>query len=66
MGASYILMLTAFLVDNGQFLPGWRELPHTALWFEPSVLGLPFLIDVLFRHLLVVDYDQLRWRQNPN
>lgn len=24
LGASYILMLTAFLVDNGQSLPGWR------------------------------------------
>ena len=59
MGASYILMLTAFLVDNGQFLPGWRELPHLALWFVPSVLGLPFLINALIRHPLVVGYDQI-------
>jgi uncharacterized membrane protein len=59
MGTSYVPMLTAFLVDNGQFLPGWRELPHIALWFVPSVLGLPFLINALFRHPLVVGYDQI-------
>lgn len=58
MGGSYILMLTAFLVDNGQFLPGWRELPHLALWFVPSVLGLPFLINALVRHALVTAYDR--------
>jgi phosphate starvation-inducible membrane PsiE len=30
MGASYILMLTAFYVDNGRNLPLWRELPELA------------------------------------
>ena len=59
MGASYIVMLTAFLVDNGQFLPVWRELPHLALWFVPSVLGLPLLINALVRHPLVVGYDRV-------
>jgi len=63
MGASVILMLTAFLVDNGQFLPGWRELPQLALWFVPGVLGLPFLINALFRHPLVVGYDGQRDRR---
>ena len=28
MGASYILLLTAFYVDNGKNLPLWRELPE--------------------------------------
>jgi uncharacterized membrane protein len=53
MGGSYILMLTAFLVDNGKFLPVWRELPPLALWFVPSVIGLPILISNLLRHPLV-------------
>jgi uncharacterized membrane protein len=57
MGVSYILMLTAFLVDNGQFLPVWRELPHLMLWLVPGVLGAPFLIDALFRHPRAVGYD---------
>ncbi|TIN21893.1 MAG: DUF2306 domain-containing protein [Mesorhizobium sp.] len=58
MGGSYILMLTAFLVDNGQFLPFWRDLPPIVLWFVPSLLGLPPLINALLRHPLVIDYDQ--------
>ena len=32
MGLSYILMLTAFYVDNGKNLPLWRELPQWAFW----------------------------------
>jgi hypothetical protein len=60
MGLSYILMLTAFLVDNGKFLPLWRELPPLALWFIPSVLGLPFLVHALLRHPVAVGYDRLR------
>jgi rsbT co-antagonist protein RsbR len=32
MGASYILMLTAFYVDNGPNLPLWSELPWLAFW----------------------------------
>jgi hypothetical protein len=30
MGASYILVLTAFYLDNGPNLPLWRELPNIA------------------------------------
>jgi hypothetical protein len=60
MGLSYILMLTAFLVDNGKFLPLWRELPPLALWFIPAAIGLPFLARALRRHPVVVGYDRLR------
>jgi hypothetical protein len=62
MGLSYIVMLTAFLVDNGKFLPVWRELPPHALWFVPSLIGLPFLIHALLRHPVVID-DRLRSAQ---
>lgn len=32
MGASYILLITAFYVDNGPNLPFWRELSPLAFW----------------------------------
>jgi hypothetical protein len=56
MALSYILMLTAFLVDNGKFLPLWRELPPLALWFIPGVVGLPFLVHALLRHSAVTGH----------
>jgi hypothetical protein len=53
MGASYILLLTAFYVDNGKNLPFWRELPQAAFWILPSVIGLPVVLYVLLRHPVV-------------
>ena len=53
MGSSYILLLTAFYVDNGRFLPFWKELPPIALWLLPSVIGLPLIVYALLRHPLV-------------
>lgn len=49
MAASYILMLTAFYVDNGKNLPLWRELPQIAFWFLPSVIGIPITAYFLVR-----------------
>ena len=53
MGASYILLLTAFYVDNGKNLPLWRELPQIAFWLLPSAIGIPIIIYVLSRHPVV-------------
>jgi uncharacterized membrane protein len=53
MGASYILLLTAFYVDNGKNLPVWRELPPIAFWLLPGVIGLPIMAYALARHPLV-------------
>ena len=44
MGSSYILLLTAFYVDNGPNLPVWRSLPALAYWLLPSIVGLPLLV----------------------
>jgi uncharacterized membrane protein len=60
MGASYIFMLTAFYVDNGKNLPGWRELPQIAFWLMPSVIGIPVILYNLFRHPLIL---ALRFRK---
>lgn len=52
MGLSYILLLTAFYVDNGKNLPLWRDLPLVAYWLLPLAVGLPVIIRALFRHPL--------------
>ena len=52
MGMSYILMLTAFYVDNGKVLPVWRALPALAYWLAPAAVGLPILLATLRRHPL--------------
>src|SRR5690348_362469 len=52
MGGSYILLLTAFYVDNGKSLPLWRELPPLAFWVLPGLIGIPIILYVLARHPL--------------
>jgi hypothetical protein len=52
MGASYILLLTAFYVDNGKSLPLWKELPPIAYWLLPAAVGIPLIIRALLRHPL--------------
>jgi hypothetical protein len=53
MAASYILMITAFYVDNGPNLPLWRQLPPIAFWILPTLIGLPILLQAVLRHPLV-------------
>ena len=60
MGLSYILLLTAFYVDNGPHLPIWRSLPPVAHWVLPSIVGLPILIWAITRHPLI------RWPASPS
>ena len=60
MGASYILMLTAFYVDNGKNLPLWKDLPDIAFWFLPSTIGVPLILYALFRHPLILRLDRSR------
>jgi cell division protein FtsW (lipid II flippase) len=60
MGASFILTLTAFYVDNGKNLPLWKELPEIAFWLLPGVVGIPVILYCLLRHSLVLNYDHER------
>jgi hypothetical protein len=53
MGCSFILLLTAFYVDNGPHLPLWRHLPTLGLWLAPSIAGLPILLWAYARHPLL-------------
>ncbi|MEO8620714.1 MAG: DUF2306 domain-containing protein [bacterium] len=50
MSGSYILMLTAFYVDNGPHLPLWRRLPAIAFWILPAAIGLPLMIRAVWKY----------------
>jgi hypothetical protein len=50
MGFSYIVMLTAFYVDNGKSLPVWKELPRITYWLVPSLVGIPLIVRALVRY----------------
>jgi len=52
MGSSYILLLTAFYVDNGKSLPLWKELPSIVYWLLPAAIGIPLIVRALLRHPL--------------
>ena len=51
MSASYVLLLTAFYVDNGPHLPGWKHLPVVAFWLLPAAVGLPFFLSAWRKHV---------------
>jgi hypothetical protein len=53
MGSAYILMLTAFYVDNGRQLPVWKELPHWTYWTLPALFGVPLMIWAAIRRVPV-------------
>jgi len=52
MGASYILLITGFYVDNGKNLPFWRLFPQWFFWVFPSVVGIPIIFRALLKHPL--------------
>ena len=52
MGMSYVLLLTAFYVDNGKNLPLWRDLPPIMFWLFPAAIGVPLIVWALWRHPL--------------
>jgi hypothetical protein len=49
MGGSYIALLTAFYVDNGDQLPIWDRLPTVTYWILPSLIGIPLIHRALRR-----------------
>ena len=58
MGASYILLLIAFYVDNGKSLPLWKQLPPMAYWLLPLVAGIPLIVRALLWHPLLGQPDR--------
>lgn len=55
MGLSYVVLLTAFYVDNGPHLPVWDRLPALAYWTLPGLVGLPLLVRGLRRYTRLTD-----------
>jgi hypothetical protein len=49
MIGSYVVLWTAFYVDNAHLIPGLRELPTLTFWVLPMVIALPFLAVSLSR-----------------
>lgn len=44
MIGSYIVLWTAFYVDNAHLIPGLNQLPPLTFWVLPTVIGIPFII----------------------
>ncbi len=49
MIGSYVVLWTAFYVDNAHLIPGLNRLPSLAFWVAPTVIALPFLVRSLSR-----------------
>ena len=49
MIGSYVVLWTAFYVDNAHLFPGLKELPTLTFWVLPTLLALPFLVVSLSR-----------------
>lgn len=56
MGFSYIFLLIAFYVDNGKFLPVWRDFNPVIYWLLPLLIGVPIIIRTLLQHPLSRNY----------
>lgn len=44
MISSYVVLLTAFYVDNAHLIPGLNRLPTLMFWVAPSLIAIPFLV----------------------
>jgi hypothetical protein len=55
MAASYILLLTAFYVDNGKNLPLWNLFPQYFFWIFPAIVGIPITVYTWLKHPLNVE-----------
>jgi hypothetical protein len=44
MIASYVVLWTAFYVDNAHLFPGLNRLPTLTFWVAPTLIALPFLV----------------------
>lgn len=60
MGLSYVVLLTAFYVDNGPHLPLWDRLPAVAYWTLPALVGVPLVVRTLRRYTSATDRTRRR------
>jgi lysylphosphatidylglycerol synthetase-like protein (DUF2156 family) len=50
MGSSYVVLLTAFYVDNGKKIPLLDQLPTAAYWVLPALIATPLITRSSIRH----------------
>jgi hypothetical protein len=62
MIGSYIVLWTAFYVDNAHLIPGMKELPPLTFWVLPSLIGLPFMVLSLSRFVPNLAASDIRQR----
>jgi hypothetical protein len=48
---SYIVLWTAFYVDNAHLIPGLNQLPPLTFWILPTLIGIPFIIVSISRFI---------------
>ncbi len=51
MISSYVVLLTAFYVDNAHLFPGFNRLPTIVFWVAPTLIAIPFLVRSIRRFL---------------
>lgn len=51
MIGSYVVLWTAFYVDNAHLIPGLKQLPTFTFWVLPTLVSLPFLVVSLSRFI---------------
>ncbi|MFI5272530.1 MAG: hypothetical protein ACHQ4H_05785 [Ktedonobacterales bacterium] len=49
MIASYVILWTAFYVDNAHLFPGLNWLPTVTFWAAPTLIAIPFLVRSIAR-----------------
>jgi hypothetical protein len=49
MIGSYVVLWTAFYVDNAHLFPGLNRLPTLTFWVAPSLIAVPFLVRSIAR-----------------
>lgn len=49
MIASYVVLWTAFYVDNAHLFPGLNQLPTLTFWVAPAIIAVPFLFRSIAR-----------------
>jgi len=58
MSLSYVVLLTAFYVDNGPRLPLVNHLPTIAFWIVPTLVALPLITRAVRRYThLIADLN---------
>lgn len=50
MGGSYVVLLTAFYVDNGKKIPLLDQFPAAAYWLLPALIAMPVIARSTVRH----------------